>query len=87
MYTLEFLVQPRSGIDLFGYVVVGICEDQSLKLRAEFPDRQWSGQDPRFDQAIKDGITEDEKRRISDEPELPPWIEIQLNFRIGHFII
>ena len=56
-------------------------EDQFLKLKAEFPDRQWSGQDPRVDQAIRDGITEDEKRRIADELGLQPWIEFQFNVR------
>jgi hypothetical protein len=62
MWKLEFLVVSLSEMDLFGYVVVGIPEDQILKLKSEFPDRQWSGQDPRVNEAIKDGITDDEKR-------------------------
>jgi hypothetical protein len=80
-HKLELLVQPLSGLEIYGYVVIGIPEDQFLKLKAEFPDRQWAGQDPRINEAIKNGVTEDERKQIAVHFELRPWDEFKLEFR------
>ncbi len=59
-HKLEFLVM--SGQAHHGFVVVGIPADQFLKLKTDYPDRQWSGQDPKVNEAIKDGVTEEAEK-------------------------
>jgi|SRR5271165_5555233 len=80
-HKLEFLVQPLSGLELYGYVVIRIPEDQFLRLKAEFPDRQWAGQDPKVNEAIKEGITKEEREEIAKHLKLLPRTEFQIIFR------
>ncbi len=80
-HKIELLVLPPSGLVPVGYAVVGVPEDQMRELKTQFPDRQWSGQDPRVNEAIKNGVTEDERKQIAVHLQLRPWDEFKLDFR------
>jgi hypothetical protein len=64
-YKIEFRVESLSGEKLFGFVVVGIPENQFLELKAKFPDVGFKGQNPKVNEAIKEDITKEEKDRIT----------------------
>jgi len=80
-HKIELLVLPLSGFVPLGYVVVGVPEEEMRKLKTEFPDRQWSGQDPRVNEAIKDGVTDEERKQIAVHLQLRPSDEFKLEFR------
>ena len=63
-----------------GNVVVGIPEDQFLELKDKVPDKEWSGRDPRVNEAIKDGITKEETERIAAHLRLPADTKLTLQF-------
>ena len=63
-YKIDFCVEPPSSWKPFGHVVIGMPENQFLELKAQFPDEGFRGQNPKVDQAIKEGITKDERDRI-----------------------
>jgi hypothetical protein len=64
-HKVELSVESASGTPV-GSVVVGISEEQFLKLKADFPDIGFSGQNPKVNEAIGDGITETEKKQIAE---------------------
>jgi hypothetical protein len=49
-----------------------------VNSKTEFPDRQWSGQDPRVNEAINNGVTKTERKQIAVRLELRPWDEFKL---------
>ena len=63
-HKVEVLIRSLSGKHL-GFVVIGIPEDQFLELKAKFPEKGFSGQDPRVNEAIEESVTEEERERIA----------------------
>ncbi len=54
----EIVVLSLSG-EKRGYVVIGIPEEQFRELNAKFPPQSpFAGQNPKVNEAIKDGISE-----------------------------
>ena len=78
-HKIELQIVSPSGEPL-GLVIVGIPEDQFLKLKAEFPDKGFSGQRPKVNQAIKEGITKQEKDHIAKHPGLPGNTKLKFQF-------
>ena len=54
-----------------GFVVVGIPDDEFLKLKDEYSEECFKGHNPKLDVAIKDGITKEELERIARHLNLP----------------
>ena len=48
----ELRVESPSGEVVFGFVVIGISENQFLELKAKFPDEGFKKQNPRLKEAI-----------------------------------
>ena len=78
-YKIEFCIESLSGEKLFGFVVVGIPENQFLELKAKFPDVGFKGQNPEINEAIKEGFTEEEKERIRQKLDYRLGIESPLS--------
>ena len=72
-YEIGLYVEPVSGRKPFGHVVIGIPENQFLELKADCPDQGFKGQNPKVAQAIKEGITKDERE----------WMLLHLGLRPG----
>src|SRR5215475_11786070 len=66
----ELRVESISGEMLFGFVVVAIPESQFLELKAKFPDEGFKGQNPRVKEAVKQGITKEEREQIIEHLRL-----------------
>jgi hypothetical protein len=71
----ELRVESPSGKDLFGFVVVGIPENQFLELNAKFPDEGFKGQNPKMKEAVKQDITKEEREQITKHLRLQPDME------------
>ena len=54
-----------------GFVVVGIPDDEFLKLKAEYPEGGLKGHNRNLDVAIKGAITKEETERIARHLNLP----------------
>ena len=54
-----------------GFVVVGIPDDEFLRLKAEYPKGGFKGHNPKLDVAIKGAITKEETGRIARYLNLP----------------
>ncbi len=80
-HKIEFVVLPISGMAPIGYVVLGVAKEEFLKLKEEFPDRPRSGEDPGVNGAIKDGVTEEERKQISEHLQIRQWDGFNLEFR------
>jgi hypothetical protein len=63
-WKIPLLIESASGY-LPVSVVVGIPQEQFLELIARFPEKGWSGQNPKVNEAIRDGITDAEKKKIA----------------------
>jgi hypothetical protein len=71
-HKLELRAESRSGEKVFGFVVIGIPENQFLELKAKFPDEGFKGQNPKLNEAIKQDITKEESERIAEHLSLRP---------------
>jgi hypothetical protein len=69
-HRVDLRIESRSG-DPLGRVLVGIPEEQFLQLIARFPEQGFSGQNPKVNEAIRDGITEGEKEKIAEYLGIP----------------
>ena len=71
----ELRVESPSGEVVFGFVVIGISENQFLELKAKFPDEGFKKQNPRLKEAIKQDITKEEREQIIEHLRLRPDAE------------
>ena len=62
----ELRVESPSGEVLFGFVVIGLPENQFLELKAKFPDEGFKGQNPKLKEAVKQDITKEEREQIGE---------------------
>jgi hypothetical protein len=86
-YKIDLRVEPPSYGKPFGHVVIGIPENQFLELKAKFPDEGFKGQNPKVDQTIKEGITNDEREQITKHLGLGPNTGFRFEFEgIVHHI-
>jgi hypothetical protein len=80
-------VESPSGDTVYGSFVIGVPVETVLQLKQKYPDRQFSGSDPRVDKAIKTAITEDEKLQIGRRLSIGPNTQFKIEFHpIGLFI-
>lgn len=77
-HKIELRIESPSGGKVLGYVVIGISESRFLDLKNKFPDEGFKGQNPKVNEAIKEGITEDEKRQIAQH--LGIWSNANFKF-------
>jgi len=54
-----------------GFVLVGIPDDEFLKLKADYSEGGFKGHNPKLDVAIKGTITKEETERIARHLNLP----------------
>jgi hypothetical protein len=54
-----------------GFVLVGIPDDEFLKLKADYSEGGFKGHNPKLDVAIKGAITKEETERIARHLNLP----------------
>lgn len=80
-YKIDLRLEPPSGWKPFGHVVIGIPEKQFLELKARFPDEGFKGQSPKVDQAIKEGITDNEREQIANHLGLRPNTQLRFEFQ------
>jgi len=66
-----------------GFVVVGIFDDEFLKLKAEYPEGGFKGHNPKLDVAIKGAITKEETERIARHLNLPYDTKLKFLTRRG----
>jgi hypothetical protein len=59
--------------------VLGIPEEQFLELIARFPEKGFSGQNPKVNEAARDGVTEWEKKQNAEHLGI---LHTQLHLRI-----
>ena len=79
----ELLISDPSGNRL-GSVVVRISADQSRELDEKYPPQsQYSGENPKVDQAICEAITKEEREKIAKHFGLESGTEITLRVRDG----
>jgi hypothetical protein len=64
-------VESLSGNRVFGFFVIGVPIETVLEIKKQYPDRNFAGPDPRVNEAIKESITEPEKRQIGEHLEIP----------------
>jgi hypothetical protein len=62
-------------------VEIGIPENQFLELIAKFPAVGFTGPNPKVDEAIKEGITKEERGRIAKHLGLRPNTEFKFEFQ------
>ena len=74
-HKIELRVESPSGKKVFGFVIIGIPENQFLELKAKFPDEGFKGINPRLNEAIKQDITKEENERIAEHLSLRPNTE------------
>jgi hypothetical protein len=80
-------IESPSGDKVFGSFIIGVPIAKVLELKHKYPDREFLGQDPRVDDAIKQDITEGEKRQICKYLHIPSLTEIKFEFQgIGGLI-
>ena len=71
----ELRVESPSGEVVFGFVVIGISENQFLELKAQFPDEGFKGQNPKLKEAVKQDITKEEREQIAEHLRLKSGTE------------
>ena len=57
-------VETLPGDRVFGSFVIGVPTATVLDLKQQYPDRNFAGPNPKVDDAIRQSITEEEKRQI-----------------------
>jgi hypothetical protein len=80
-HKIELRIESPSSEKLFGFVVIGIPENQLLELIAKFPDAPFTGQNPKVNEAIKEGITKEEREPIAKHLGLRPNTEFKFEFQ------
>jgi hypothetical protein len=80
-HKIELRIESPSGDKLFGSVVIGIPENQFLELIAKFPAVSFTGQNPKVNEAIKEGITKEERGRMAKDLGFPADTEPKFEFQ------
>lgn len=80
-HKIELRLESASSEKLFGSVVIGLLENQFLELIAEFPDVRFTAQNPKVNEAVKEGITKEESERIAKHLGLRPNTELKFEFQ------
>jgi hypothetical protein len=76
----EIVVLSLSG-EKRGYVVIGIPEEQFRELNAKFPPQSpFAGQSPKVNEAIKDGISDEEADHIRRHLNLQRSTKLKFTF-------
>jgi hypothetical protein len=66
-----------SGDKVFGSFVIGVPTATFLDLVKEYPNRNFTGQNPKVSDAIKGSITEGEKQRIRKHLKIPVNVDFK----------
>jgi hypothetical protein len=72
----QFTISVANGGLPFPRAIVGVPDDQMLELKKQFPDREFTGEDPQIQFAIRDGITDSEREKILSALSLLPGTTI-----------
>jgi hypothetical protein len=80
-HKVELRIESPFSEKLFGSVVIGIPENQFFELIAKFPAISFTGQNPKVNEAIKEGITKEERERIAKHLGLRPNTEFKFEFQ------
>ena len=62
----DFSVLTQGSPQPIGRVIVGVPDDQMLALKKVYPDRQFTGEDPRVQFSIRVNVSDTAKIRIAD---------------------
>jgi hypothetical protein len=75
---LSYCLFPAKNVD---YVVIGIPEEQFRELNAKFPPQSpFAGQNPKVNEAIKDGISDEEADHIRRHLNLQRSTKLKFTF-------
>ena len=64
-------VETLLGDRVFGSFVIGVPIATVLDLKQQYPDHSFAGPNPKVDDAIRQSITEEEKRQIRKHLKIP----------------
>src|ERR1700692_3499104 len=73
-------VETLRGDRVFGSFVIGVPIATVLDLKQQYPDHSFAGPNPKVDDAIRQSITEEEKRQIRKHLKIPSNSDFKFKF-------